>query len=98
MTAIIAARIRPSLLELMDKVTLRAIDDWKHTGFGDSVQALLIAQDDSDNAIEGAAQMRGCAWPREPPMAEMSDSEAESAAARGSAGCRIRRSRGSGSA
>src|SRR5580658_2828581 len=32
-TAILAARIRPSLLELMDRATLRAIDDWKHTGF-----------------------------------------------------------------
>jgi glycolate oxidase len=77
-TAIIAARIRPSLLELMDKVTLRAIDDWKHTGFGDSVQALLIAQDDSDNAIQGAARMRELCLAEGAAMAEVSDSEAES--------------------
>ncbi len=77
-TAIIAARIRPSLLELMDKVTLRAIDDWKHTGFGDSVQALLIAQDDSDNAIQGAARMRELCLAEGATMAEVSDSEAES--------------------
>src|SRR6202167_1358 len=38
-TAILAARIRPSLLELMDRATLRAIDDWKHTGF-DGIEAL----------------------------------------------------------
>jgi glycolate oxidase len=77
-TAIIAARIRPSLLELMDKVTLRAIDDWKHTGFGDSVQALLIAQDDSDAAIQGAARMRDLCLAEGATMAEVSDSEAES--------------------
>ena len=40
----------------MDKVTLRAIDDWKHTGFGADVQALLIAQDDSDTGAQGAAR------------------------------------------
>src|SRR3984957_823926 len=53
--AILAARLRPSLLELMDSATLRAIDDWKSTGFGEGVQALLIAQDDSDAADHGAA-------------------------------------------
>src|SRR6204780_2106959 len=37
-------RLQPSLLELLDRATLRAIDDWKHLGFGDPVQALLIAQ------------------------------------------------------
>jgi glycolate oxidase len=77
-TAIIAARIRPSLLELMDKVTLRAIDDWKHTGFGDGVQALLIAQDDSDTANHGAEQMRALCQAEGATMAEVSDSEAES--------------------
>ena len=77
-TAIIAARIRPSLLELMDKVTLRAIDDWKHTGFGDGVQALLIAQDDSDTASEGADRMRALCVAEGATMAEVSDSEAES--------------------
>jgi glycolate oxidase len=77
-TAIIAARIRPSLLELMDKVTLRAIDDWKHTGFGTDVQALLIAQDDSDNGARGAARMRELCVAEGATMAEVSDSEAES--------------------
>src|SRR5215469_2043869 len=55
-TAIVAARIRPSLLELMDAATLRAIDDWKHTGLGGE-QALLIAQDDGDQADRCAAAM-----------------------------------------
>ena len=58
-TAILQARLQPSLLELMDRVTLRAIDDWKHLGFGDLGEALLIAQDDSeDEAHPRAALMR----------------------------------------
>jgi glycolate oxidase len=77
-TAIIAARVRPSLLELMDQTTLRAIDDWKHTGFGDGVQALLIAQDDSETAERGAERMRELSLAAGATMAEVSSSEAES--------------------
>jgi len=77
-TAILAARIRPSLLELMDRVTLRAIDEWKSTGFGDGVQALLIAQDDSDTGSTGAARMRELCVAEGATLAEVSDSEAES--------------------
>jgi glycolate oxidase len=77
-TAIIAARVGPSLLELMDRTTLKAIDDWKHTGFGDDVQALLIAQDDSDSADRGAERMRELSVAAGATMAEVSASEAES--------------------
>jgi glycolate oxidase len=77
-TAIIAARVRPSLLELMDSATLRAIDEWKHTGFGDGVQALLIAQDDSDSARQGADRMRELCVAGGATMAEVSGTEAES--------------------
>jgi len=77
-TAIIAARSRPSLLELMDRVTLKAIDDWKHTGFGDEVQALLIAQDDSDDADRGAERMRQLCEAEGAMMADVSSSEDES--------------------
>jgi glycolate oxidase len=77
-TAILAARLRPSLLELMDRATLRAIDEWKHTGFGANVQALLIAQDDSDSAEEGAHRMRELCAAAGATMAEVSESEQES--------------------
>ena len=77
-TAILAARIRPSLLELMDAATLRAIDDWKSTGFGSGVQALLIAQDDSESAERGGARMRDLCLAAGASMAEVSVSEAES--------------------
>ena len=77
-TAIIAARIRPSLLELMDRATLQAIDDWKHTGFGDGVKALLIAQDDSDTAESGAERMRELCVAEGATMADVSATEDES--------------------
>ncbi len=77
-TAILAARIRPSLLELMDSATLRSIDQWKNTGFGDAVQALLIAQDDTESSAQVAAAMRDLCVGSGAVMAEVSDSEAES--------------------
>ena len=77
-TSILAARIGPSLLELMDSATLRAIDQWKNTGFDSGVQALLIAQDDSDSADHGAALMRELCLAAGASMAEVSASEGES--------------------
>jgi len=76
--AILAARFRPSLLELIDSVTLRAIDEWKKTGFGSSVRALLIAQDDGDSADAVALSMRDICLREGATMAELSGSEAES--------------------
>jgi glycolate oxidase len=77
-TSILAARIRPSLLELMDSATLRAIDQWKNTGFDSAVQALLIAQDDSESADNGGALMRELCLAAGASMAEVSASEGES--------------------
>jgi len=76
-SAVLAARLRPSMLELMDAATLRAIDDWKNTGFGD-VQALLIAQDDGDQADQGAAAMLEICEREAAATAQVSASEAES--------------------
>ena len=77
-TSILATRIRPSLLELMDSATLRAIDQWKNTGFDSGVQALLIAQDDSESANRGGALMRDLCLAAGASMAEVSASEGES--------------------
>ncbi|MFC6084498.1 FAD-binding oxidoreductase [Sphaerisporangium aureirubrum] len=52
--AIIAAGCRPSLLELMDRNTLKAIDDWKNIGLEPGVRAMLIGQ--SDDGRPGAAE------------------------------------------
>jgi glycolate dehydrogenase FAD-linked subunit len=76
-SAVLAARLRPSMLELMDAATLRAIDDWKNTGFG-GVQALLIAQDDGDEADRGAAGMLEICRREGAEMAQISTSDDES--------------------
>jgi glycolate oxidase len=77
-TAILRARLQPSLLELLDRATLRAIDDWKNLGFGDSVHALLIAQDDSDDSVRRAGIMRDICTEHGTLLADVSASEAES--------------------
>ena len=75
-TAILQARLQPSLLELLDRVTLRAIDDWKHLGFGDS-QALLIAQADTDDGARRAAVMQRICTEHGALLADVSDSEGQ---------------------
>jgi glycolate oxidase len=76
-TAILAARLQPSMLELMDAATLRAIDEWKGTGF-DGIEALLIAQDDSADSERGAQAMRELCVREGASMAEVSSTEGES--------------------
>jgi glycolate oxidase len=51
---VMRAGLRPSLLELMDKATIRAVDDWKHVGLDRSAAAMLIAQVDVDHPREPA--------------------------------------------
>jgi glycolate oxidase len=48
--------VAPSLLELIDRHTLRAIDDWKHLGL-DDVEAMLIAQDDGPDPAGAGARL-----------------------------------------
>ncbi|WP_311932018.1 FAD-linked oxidase C-terminal domain-containing protein [Microbispora sp. H11081] len=43
-SAIVAAGCQPSMLELMDRTTLRAIDEWKNIGLEPTTRAMLIAQ------------------------------------------------------
>ncbi|GLW11779.1 FAD-linked oxidase [Microtetraspora sp. NBRC 13810] len=57
-SAIIAAGCGPSMLELLDRATLQAIDDWKHIGLESSVEAMLIAQADSPDSAAVAERMR----------------------------------------
>ncbi|MCC5578726.1 FAD-binding protein [Microtetraspora sp. AC03309] len=56
-SAIIAAGCQPSLLELMDRTTLKAIDDWKNIGLEPGTKAMLIAQSDASDSQEVAARM-----------------------------------------
>ncbi|WP_344936754.1 FAD-binding oxidoreductase [Sphaerisporangium flaviroseum] len=58
--AIVAAGCRPSLLELMDRNTLKAIDDWKNIGLDAGVQAMLIAQSEGELPGSADAMARLC--------------------------------------
>jgi glycolate oxidase len=51
---VMGAGLQPSLLELMDNATIRAVDDWKHVGLDRSAAAMLIAQVDVDHPREPA--------------------------------------------
>ncbi|RJL34501.1 FAD-binding oxidoreductase [Bailinhaonella thermotolerans] len=55
--AVVAAGIEPSLLELVDRATLLAIDDWKNIGVEDDTAAMLIGQVDVAEPREPAARM-----------------------------------------
>jgi len=54
-SSIIASGIRPSMLELMDRTMLEAVDDWKHHGLEPGVNAMLIAQSDAPAMSADAA-------------------------------------------
>ena len=51
---VMRAGLQPSLLELMDNTTIRAVDDWKHAGLDTNAAAMLIAQVDVDAPREPA--------------------------------------------
>jgi len=58
-SSVVGAGLSPSLLELMDRATLRAISDWKHMNLDDCA-AMLIAQADGPDAEVVAAGMHRC--------------------------------------
>ena len=47
--AIVAIRqvLVPSMLELMDQLTVRAVEDWKHMGLDTTAAAMVVAQSDA---------------------------------------------------
>ncbi|QCQ92674.1 FAD-binding oxidoreductase [Rhodococcus sp. SGAir0479] len=53
--AVVRAGIGPSLLELIDRATLVAIDEWKRIGLESGTEAMLIAQADGPDADAAAA-------------------------------------------
>ena len=55
-SAIIAAGMRPSLLELMDEASLQAVNEWKNAGL-DGTRAMVLAQSDDVNTAELARQI-----------------------------------------
>lgn len=54
---VVAAGLVPSLLELLDRTTLRAIESWKGMGLDDDTQAMLVAQADGVGAQDCATAL-----------------------------------------
>jgi glycolate oxidase len=52
----IASSLVPSLLELMDRTTVRAVDEWKHMDLDREAAAMLLARSDAGGR-EGAAEI-----------------------------------------
>jgi len=52
-SAIVAAGCIPSLLEILDRLTLRAVNDWKNMGIAGDAAALLLAQSDAGEQAPG---------------------------------------------
>jgi len=56
-SSIVRLGLGPSLLELIDQATLRAINEWKHLGLDDGTAAMLVAQADGVGATDCAAAL-----------------------------------------
>jgi glycolate oxidase len=56
-SAIMAAGCQPSLMELLDRGTLQAIDDWRNIGLEAGTMAMLIGQSDASDGQAMAERM-----------------------------------------
>ncbi|MET8006467.1 FAD-binding oxidoreductase [Nonomuraea glycinis] len=56
-SAIMAAGCQPSLMELLDRGTLQAIDDWRNIGLESGTMAMLIGQSDASDGQAMAERM-----------------------------------------
>jgi glycolate oxidase len=56
-SAIMAAGCQPSLMELLDRATLEAIDDMRNIGLEPTTKAMLIGQSDASDGDDVAARM-----------------------------------------
>lgn len=77
--AIVGAGVDVSLLELLDRATLVAIDDWKHIGLESGTRAMLIAQCDGPLRHEAARQVAGHCGAASAAEVAVSEDEAEAA-------------------
>jgi glycolate oxidase len=77
--AIVRASVGPSLLELMDRATLEALDDWRHIGLDPKTNAMLLCQADGPDAAAAAETMADCCRAQAASVVAVSDDEAEAA-------------------
>ncbi len=77
--AIVHAGVDPSLLELMDRTTLEALDEWRHIGLDPKTNAMLLCQADGPDADAAAQVMAECCAAKGAFVVAVSDDEAEAA-------------------
>lgn len=77
--AIIRSAVGPSLLELMDRATLEALDDWRNIGLDGTTGAMLLGQADGADAQAAAAAMSECCDGAGASLVAISQDEAEAA-------------------
>jgi glycolate oxidase len=77
--AIVRASVGPSLLELMDRATLEALDEWRHIGLEPKTQAMLLCQADGPDAVAAAEAMAECCRASGATVVAVSDDEEEAA-------------------
>jgi len=75
--AVVRAGVGPSLLELVDRATLRAIAEWKSMALDGDPAAVLIAQTDGPDAAAAAEAVRGHFLDAGAEFAAVSDDAAE---------------------
>ncbi|HEV2343723.1 MAG TPA: FAD-linked oxidase C-terminal domain-containing protein [Actinocrinis sp.] len=77
--AIVRSAVGPSLLELIDRTTLKALDDWRNIGLDPATGAMLLAQADGSDAAAAAAVMAECCEAGGASVVAVSEDEAEAA-------------------
>ncbi len=77
--AIIRSAVGPSLLEMMDRASLKALDDWRNIGLDPATGAMLLAQADGSDAQAAAAVMAACCEEAGASLVAVSQDEAEAA-------------------
>lgn len=77
--SIVRAGLGPSLLELMDRATLEALDEWRHIGLDAKTRAMLLCQADGPDAPAAAEAMAECCRLGGASVVAVSDDEAEAA-------------------
>ncbi len=74
---IVRTAVGPSLLELMDRATLEALDDWRNIGLDPATGAMLLAQADGADAASAASVMAECCSRTGASVVAVSQDEAE---------------------
>jgi len=77
--AIVSAGIDTALLELMDRTTLLAIDDWKHTDLSLDTDAMLIVQCDGPTLVAESSRVARCCEETGASMVAVSSDDVEAA-------------------